>query len=379
MTRLVSLLSVVAIGGLVVTLARLNVPAPPIAPDRMQWSTFADLQRPRAFANAIALPTGEILVLGGLDRADEKVTNPSTELIDPLAGKVHLLPQTILARLHQSVALAGGTQVVVAGGVVWATTKWSPVARVDIYDAERKTWRSGAPLQHPRSDHAAVTLKDGRVMVIGGNFDTTLLSSVEIYDARTDTWTDAPPMPRARTQHTAVVLRDGRVLVAGGIDSDGGATDTTLVYDPRTNTWADGPRMLQPRLQESAVLLRSGDVLFAGGDGAAADSSEIFRATEDRFVPSGYLVHPRFVAQAALMLDGRVVLNGGLPPHGNGYVPLATTEIWDPRTGDWSEVPSASSPRAWGKLVVVDGDVFLVSGTGIDESAVSSIERLTFK
>src|SRR5437763_12926111 len=51
----------------------------------IKWSAFADLARPRAFAQAVALPTGETLVVGGLDRADADVTNPKTELLDPVA------------------------------------------------------------------------------------------------------------------------------------------------------------------------------------------------------------------------------------------------------------------------------------------------------
>src|SRR5438874_613407 len=54
----------------------------------IKWSAFADLARPRAFAQAVALPTGEILVVGGLDRADADVTNPKTELLDPVAHNV---------------------------------------------------------------------------------------------------------------------------------------------------------------------------------------------------------------------------------------------------------------------------------------------------
>lgn len=290
-----------------------------------------------------------------------------------------VLPQHLIGRIHQTVNVAAGERVVQAGGVVWSGDYWSPVDRVDVFDAKTRTWTPGAPLHDARSDHAAVTLKDGRVMVIGGNVDARLLASVEIYDVRANVWTMAAPLPRPRTQHAAVVLNDGRVLVAGGIDSDGSATDTTFVYDPASNVWSDGPRMTQARLQEAIAVLPSGDILFAGGDGSAAGTSELYLAREDRFVASGMLQQPRFVAQAAALPDGRVVVNGGLPPRMTRFDPLASTEIWDPKTGHWERAGAASSPRAWGTLIWSQDALFLVSGAGPNESAVRSVERLTFE
>ena len=61
--------------------------------------------------------------------------------------------------------LGGDGRVVVAGGVVWEGTHWSPVDRVDVYDVAHRHWSYGANLRAARSDGAAVALKDGRVAV----------------------------------------------------------------------------------------------------------------------------------------------------------------------------------------------------------------------
>jgi N-acetylneuraminic acid mutarotase len=289
-----------------------------------------------------------------------------------------VLPQTILARLHQTVTLAGrGDAVVVAGGVVWAGTRWSPVDRVDVYDVAHRSWRAGAPLTYARSDGAAVTLRDGRVAVFGGNLDTRLLGSVEIYDLARDTWTTAAPMPRPRTQHTAVLLRDGKVMVMGGIDTDGGPTDSTFVYDPSADSWDYGPRMNEARFQQATVPLRGGDFLLIGGDGLAAGTSERYVASQGRFVRSGVLTVERLVAQAAALPDGRVVVTGGLPLHMTSYRPLVSVEVWDPATGVWTEVAPLKEPRAWGTLLRVDHALYLVSGTGTDQTALGTVEKLS--
>ncbi|HET7700566.1 MAG TPA: kelch repeat-containing protein [Candidatus Limnocylindria bacterium] len=375
MTRVLPAIAPLALIAMVVSLIALDGRSAPAVDADRGWSTFTELQRPRAFAHALTLPTGEILVVGGLDRDDPQVTNPRSELIDPLSHAVTVLSGNIVGRLHQSATLGSRERVVVAGGVVWEDEHWSPVDQVDVYDVKTRRWSAGRPLAIARSDHAAVALKDGRVAVIGGNIGTTLLASIEIYDPHTDAWVMGAPMPRPRTQHAAVTLRDGRVLVAGGIDGDGGATATTFLYDPRSNTWEAGPRMAEPRLQQATVLLPSGDVLVAGGDGNAAGSSELYLAHERRFVSAGLLAEPRLVAQAAALPDGRVVIAGGLPPRMTAYRPLASAEIWDPATLSWSPLAALAEGRAWGSLVSAGGALYLVSGTGNDERALRSIAR----
>jgi hypothetical protein len=343
-----------------------------------EWQTIGELSQPRAYASAVALSNGKILVVGGFDRSSPDVMNEQSELIDPATGKVILLPQPLLGRVHQSITSGWEDLVVVAGGVEYFETYWSAVDRVDVFRPSQQAWVRGAPLRHPRSDHAANALQDGRILVTGGNEDTKLLASTEIYNARADTWTDAAPMPRARTQASAVTLFDGRVLVTGGIDSNGAPTNTTFIYDPGTDTWTDGPLMTVARLQQVAVPLPNGDVLFAGGDGVASGTSEVYRFGEDRFVPSGTLVTPRLVAQGAALSDGRVVLSGGLPLRMHEFAPLRSVEIWDPKTGHWSDLPSAPTPRAFGSLVTVRGVVYQLSGTGEGETAYRTIERLAF-
>jgi hypothetical protein len=350
----------------------------PASPTTPEWQTIGELDQPRAYASAVALSSGKILVVGGFDRFAPEVMNVHSELIDPVTGTVTLLPQPLLGRIHQSITVAWADLVVVAGGVEWMETYWSPVDRVDVFRPSQRGWVLGAPLHHPRSDHGATVLHDGRVLVTGGNADTRLLASTEIYFPRTDTWTEVAPMPRGRTQHSTVTLVDGRVLVSGGIDTNGAATDTSFIYDPRTDRWSTGPRMTVPRMQQVVVPLDTGDVLVAGGDGPASGTSEMFLFAEARFVRSGTLVTPRLVAQGAALPDGRVVLSGGLPFRMHEFAPLREAEIWDPKTGLWTELPPAPTPRAWGSIVVVRGVAYQLSGTGKGETAYRTIERLAF-
>jgi len=348
---------------------------PPTPPKTPTWDTFGELAHPRAYATAIALADGEILVVGGLDRDDPNVTNAESELVNVKTGAVTVLKQQLVGRLHQTMTRAPD-RVVVAGGVVFEKTHWDPVDTVDVYLPLERKWIPASRLIDARSDHAAVTLATGMVMVIGGNQGPRLLQSVEIYDPKNDRWFRASPLPAPRTAHSAFTLKDGRVLVAGGVVADGAATDTTYIYNPPADSWAEGPRMTLARVQHEAVQLPNGDILFIGGDGAASGTSERFDVKLEKFVLSGTLGEPRLAARAAALPDGRVVIVGGMPPRNETFAPLSSAEIWDPKSEQWSGLPPSPTPRAWPSILMVGGVVYQLSGTGDDEAAYRTIERL---
>lgn len=70
---------------------------------------------------------------------------------------------------HSSAVLADG-RVLLAGGVgaLGVNTSADPVARAVIYDPSARSWSPAAPLPTARSGALAVTLTDGRVLLIGG-------------------------------------------------------------------------------------------------------------------------------------------------------------------------------------------------------------------
>ena len=77
-----------------------------------------------------------------------------------------------------------------------------------------------------RSDHVAVLLPYGPVLITGGVgiYDMVPIhyrASAELYDSSTGTFTAAGNMTARRAYHTATVLNDGRVLITGGMSPVG--------------------------------------------------------------------------------------------------------------------------------------------------------------
>ena len=104
------------------------------------------------------------------------------------------------------------------------------LADVYIGDAKTATWTTVAPLPLARAWGAALTLRDGRVLVLGGTTKTGPTASAELYDPTTNRWSEAQPMLHAHGSGlTATLLRDGRVLVLGGGRTAGGE-----LFDPAT-------------------------------------------------------------------------------------------------------------------------------------------------
>lgn len=93
--------------------------------------------------------------------------------------------------------------------------------------------------------HQSSEMLDGRVLFTGGYTrpGTAPYASAEIYDPASGTFTAVAPMQHARVQHAAVTLNDGRVLVMGGsIQVSPGlvGTNTAEIYDPSTGRFYTG-------------------------------------------------------------------------------------------------------------------------------------------
>src|SRR5437016_4772204 len=135
------------------------------------WALSGELAQPRAYASALALPTGEIFVFGGLDEHDPQIVSTTTELIDPLTGITRTLPQRLPGRLHHTMTLGWADRVVVAGGVEWYGGSFHSSDRVDVYLPYQRQWIHAHALLQARSDHGAAPLPGGLVLVTGGNFN----------------------------------------------------------------------------------------------------------------------------------------------------------------------------------------------------------------
>lgn len=235
----------------------------------------------------------------------------------------------------------------------------------------------------------AVTLHDGRVLMVSSGSCSTCNGAAALYDPAARRWSIASPLP---VGGSATLLVDGTVLVAGG----GKSGTAAQLYDPGSGRWIatgsmtiarSGPDTSSGNTGEyTATLLRDGRVLVAGGATAAQPgkllaNAELYDPSTGRWTATGSMIHPRANHTATLLPDGNVLVAGGSkPPNLSGpeepSMTLDSAEIYDPQRGTWTSTESMPVPRAFHTATLLSDGTVLVAGGGSDEyeASVSSAE-----
>lgn len=278
-------------------------------PSTGRLEVFASLSTTRASHTATKLQDGRILIAGGYNGDYLQ----STEIFDPRSGRVSPGPNMSMARSEHTATTLPDGRVLVAGGV---GTGWTFLADAEIYDPATGSFRMVGRMSTPRESHTANILRDGRVLVTGGHKDRraamTIFAGAETFDPAKEVFEPAGNMTIKRHKHAAVLLKDGRVLVAGGSDErdSRGAYTSLEIFDPRSGEFKAAGQMRRARykLNGAIALLPNGTVLIAGG----SDGAEVFDpATGVTTETKGAFGSHRLFATATVLDDGRVLIVGG--------------------------------------------------------------------
>ena len=239
-------------------------------------------------ATATSLNDGRVLLSGGgVECGCYCAILNTPEVYDPATGTVTVTGDYVD---KTGGPYFGGDPYFGDGGLFGAPTVLLPDGKVliagepvaELYDPATGTFRFIGQMtsQSTYSIGGAPTLlTNGRVLLTGGEFfEDDWLADAELYDPLTAQFTAIPKMKGVRSGHTATLLRDGTVLIAGGdhtctfiipggfdvLSCDAAATGTEI-YDPATGTFNAGPKMTWYRVSHTATLLMDGRILIAGG------------------------------------------------------------------------------------------------------------------
>lgn len=238
---------------------------------------------------------------------------------------------------------------------------------VQVYDPSTGAFTIKGQEASSHSLGATVLLKDGRVLAIGGAVEVpdeeSSGATVDIFDPTTGKFSRTGSMKTGRDSFTATRLRDGRVLVAGGETQDtdaGSAYASAEIYEPATGKWSRTGSMTTSRYDATATLLTNGKVLVTGGVDdyrRTLSSAELYDPTTGRFTKTGSMSIARSEQAAALLPDGRVLIAGG----STSDDPTDTAEIYDPSLGTFSQTGSMTVARwiPWA-VTLPDGGVLVV-------------------
>ncbi len=305
------------------------------------WTQAGNLFTARAGHAAVRLNDGRVLVAGGQTYTpDERaITLSSVEIYDPATGLWTPTRSMAVARTEPVLTLLNDGKVLISG----ATRAPGPLgSSAEIYDPATERWRRIADMNESRNDHIQVLLADGTVLVAGG-FRGALpgevyFDSAEIYDPILDTWTPTGTMNMPRADGEPVVLRDGKVLITGGniVIEPPARTDTAEIYDPETGDWTlTSGAMSDPKVDHAYTLLNDGTVLVAGGlrsNDNPVTSADLYDPIRNRWTSTASMSKARSGILAVKLDDGSVLVPGGLnfDPDAPPEQALSSVELYTP-------------------------------------------------
>ena len=216
------------------------------------WSAAGTLAEGRAFHSATLLPSGRVLVVGGLGAT----TLASAEQYDPLTNAWSPVAGLAGARLRHTASLLPSGKVLVVGG---KNDAGDAVATAELFDPANGTWTSAGSLTTSRWGHTATLLPSGLVLVAGGIHAGNEVAGAELYDPATNVWSATGTLATARYTHSATVLPTGQVLIAGG-KNGGSVLSSAELYDPARHANRDrAMKMLKAKLYEIELQKRNAE------------------------------------------------------------------------------------------------------------------------
>lgn len=267
-------------------------------------------------------------------------------------------------------------RVLVAGGTTVPDHPEDSLASAELYTrATDSVASAGGNMTAPRMQNAAVTLVDGRVLVVGGagwgatgGATNTPSASADLFDPTSGTFAaTAHPLTAARAGIRAALAGDARVIITSGGDA------TADLYDPTTDTFTS-LALLASHTEGFALRMRDGRVMVGAGDGGVT-ACEIFDPAQNKFIPAAPLNQGRSMLTAHLLPDGRIMAIGGASMSAGGvHVPLDSIELYEPVADKWTVAPyKLSVGRTWhASALVGDGTVLVMGGYTIDGSCMST-------
>ena len=222
-----------------------------------------------------------------------------------------------------------------------ATPHWHALTPDAFGSYVNGTWSSLADMSFWRRYYASAVLRDGRVIVIGGeqSGDGGDTNKGEIYDPVANSWTPIPSPPGWATVGDAVccLFPDGRFMI-GAL----GTPDCTI-YDPLTDSWGAAASKAVRSNEETWILLPDESILTV----QCWDPwrSERYSISSNAWKNEGPLPIPLVdpvmheIGPAMLLYDGRVIYFGAANVKGRGRTAIYTPPPTQAGTGTWVRGP----------------------------------------
>ena len=364
-----------------------------------QWGP--EIMLPNVAAHAHLLPNGHVLMWGrrlipGKGSLDVHECTPF--VWNPATGTATNTPQPKLANGTKVNLFCSGHafledgRLLVVGG---HNEDSDGISQAALYDWKTNSWTPTAPMARPNGEPVrrwyptATTLPNGDVLVVSGSYidptrkpgeQTIVEPLLQIWSKgswKTISKADGTPLdfkglPLYPRMHVA---SDGRVFMSG---TNG---RTLLLKTTAPGSWTEVAfRSLGARDYCPSVMYDVDKFIYIGGgnnpnDHVPTAEAEIIdlKASPARWRKTKPMEFARRQHNATVLPDGTVLVVGGTrgggPPN-NGFndlnagEPVHVAELWDPATGNWTELSAESVDRCYHSTAVLLPDATVLSAGG---------------
>lgn len=294
----------------------------------------------------------------------------------------------LLAGLVSAMLVIFLTGVLAAGGVIDLPGNWrtslgfeqetpNPPCELGLFrkspdrpPAPAGNWRFEPSAPRAAVEGSAIGIGD-KIYATNGSYPGDL-HRVLVYDTRSRRWSEPTHTPIGLNHSQAATYRGDLYLAGGFLDGDQ-PTNQFWRYDPEVDEWTELAPMAKPRGAAGTAVVA--DKLYVVGgsprtfgltvEGTPYGTLEIYDFKTGRWTNGPDLPLPRHHLAAA-GLDGRLYVAGGragLLDTNNDLPPVAAFERYDPRRERWERLPEmplgagyVGMTSAAGKIVVVGGE-----------------------
>ncbi len=311
----------------------------------------------------IGIQTGTFTV--GFSRPMYIEDNPTTSFESPSSDYWTSKTGMQSARGHPAIALANNGKIVVFGGSYFSTL----YASVEAYDLTANSWTVKTSMSEPRQYMGAATAPNGKIYVIGGENNSNVLNIVEEYDPETDTWATKASMPTARYSLGVVMASNGKIYAIGGCNSINfsGFLATVEEYDPVTNIWKTKASMPSAICDIGIAATDDGKIYtFGGYNGSFLKTVLEYNTSTDTWITKANMPIDRHNLAVSVASNGKIYTFGG------GDWEDSTVMEYAPTLNTWKTSPNMPTPRSGLQAVTADnGKIYAIGGySGVIQNVV---------
>lgn len=206
-----------------------------------QWQELPGVLPPARYGHTMVEIGGELYMFGGMPSDGRPAPLNDLWRFNNNNQWEQLTPDNPPAPRHGHAATVANGKMYIHGGM-----DAKGISQYDIwrYDptSNPNTWErlpGNGAVAIPRYYHAASTLADGRVIVVGGIYNQTTPNDTcpHVYDPATGIWVKKNAAPFTSLYGHTAIGRDNKMYVVGGSSFDNVTNSDIWAFDPVANAW----------------------------------------------------------------------------------------------------------------------------------------------